>query len=300
MSILHRVTQQLGIKGVALAATAAPLPGILWSAEGLLCDAGAATAPWCAHLSLIPLCANAAGELISLPPRHGKNAAGPPARTSHGARPPSVPPRAAPPSSSSPPARPPSPRRPRSRTPRCAPPRLRSSPPWGTVWVTCTSTRRRFSTLGGYPAPTPCSRCVRGGLWAVLIRHHALRRRFVLSVSIRPPLAMERARGCGLLASESRARPHRECKPQAGGTHVFLPKFAAADAVRAIRRHGVTALIAVPAMLADMTAMSVGAPCPSVRRLLLGGGCGAKCGAPLVTVFEILPPLRSPALTRGS
>lgn len=42
-------------------------------------------------------------------------------------------------------------------------------------------------------------------------------------------------------------------------------------APQVIRRFGVTAFIAVPTMLADLVAIN--APCPSVRRLLLGGGC---------------------------
>lgn len=60
---------------------------------------------------------------------------------------------------------------------------------------------------------------------------------------------------------------------QAGGSHVFLPKFTAAAAAEAIRRHGATALIAVPAMLADLAAG--GEACPTVLRLLLGGGCAS-------------------------
>lgn len=40
-----------------------------------------------------------------------------------------------------------------------------------------------------------------------------------------------------------------------GGCHVFLPKFHALDAFDAIREHQVTAMIAVPAMLKDLTSL---------------------------------------------
>lgn len=40
-----------------------------------------------------------------------------------------------------------------------------------------------------------------------------------------------------------------------GGCHVFLPKFRALDAFDAIKEHQVTAMIAVPAMLKDLTSL---------------------------------------------
>lgn len=40
-----------------------------------------------------------------------------------------------------------------------------------------------------------------------------------------------------------------------GGCHVFLPKFHALDAFDAIKEHQVTAMIAVPAMLKDLTSL---------------------------------------------
>ena len=40
----------------------------------------------------------------------------------------------------------------------------------------------------------------------------------------------------------------------AGGRHIFAPRFSAAGAVALIRRHSVTATIAVPAMVADLAA----------------------------------------------
>ena len=40
----------------------------------------------------------------------------------------------------------------------------------------------------------------------------------------------------------------------AGGRHIFAPRFSAAGSVALIRRHSVTATIAVPAMVADLAA----------------------------------------------
>ena len=79
----------------------------------------------------------------------------------------------------------------------------------------------------------------------------------------------------------------------AGARHVFAPRFSPAVAAALIRRHRVTALIAVPAMLEDLAAAAAAAAAgvvaggsaggqqqhrggaaalPSVRRLLVGGG----------------------------
>eukprot|EP00891_Asterochloris_glomerata_P001619 jgi/Astpho2/1619/fgenesh1_pm.00028_%23_11_t len=62
----------------------------------------------------------------------------------------------------------------------------------------------------------------------------------------------------------------------AGGRHIFAPRFSAAGAVALIRRHSVTATIAVPAMVADLAAAAGGgapaAALDSVQRLLVGAG----------------------------
>ncbi|GBF96919.1 hypothetical protein Rsub_08999 [Raphidocelis subcapitata] len=74
----------------------------------------------------------------------------------------------------------------------------------------------------------------------------------------------------------------------AGAQHVFMPRYSPADTARLVRRHRVTALIAVPAMVEDLLALgaegegagdgSAPAPgasagsLPSVLRVLVGGG----------------------------
>lgn len=62
-----------------------------------------------------------------------------------------------------------------------------------------------------------------------------------------------------------------------GGCHVFLPKFRALDAFDAIKEHQVTAMIAVPAMLKDLTSLLLSRSCkdsklPSVEVILNGAG----------------------------
>jgi acyl-activating enzyme 14 len=57
--------------------------------------------------------------------------------------------------------------------------------------------------------------------------------------------------------------------------NVFLPRFDGAALLAAIRRHGVTAFIAVPAMVADLLAAAeteAVRQLPSVARVLVGGG----------------------------
>jgi acyl-activating enzyme 14 len=70
----------------------------------------------------------------------------------------------------------------------------------------------------------------------------------------------------------------------AGARHALLPRFSAASAVGAIERLGVTALIAVPAMLSDLldAAEARGrltslksSPLVSLRRVLLGAGAAS-------------------------
>jgi len=73
--------------------------------------------------------------------------------------------------------------------------------------------------------------------------------------------------------------------PARRAAQVFLPAFSARAALALIAEHRVTALIAVPAMVVDLLAAARGAGgaapapelgaglgCPSVRRVLLGGG----------------------------
>ena len=70
----------------------------------------------------------------------------------------------------------------------------------------------------------------------------------------------------------------------AGGTHVFMRRFNAAEALGIITQHQITSFIAVPAMMADLTAAAA-APTlpgqvenlgpsqyPSVQRVLMGAG----------------------------
>ena len=65
-----------------------------------------------------------------------------------------------------------------------------------------------------------------------------------------------------------------------GGRHVFMPRFEAGPALELIRAHRVTALIAVPAMVDDLFLClharagpaAAAAGCPTVRRVLVGGG----------------------------
>ena len=71
----------------------------------------------------------------------------------------------------------------------------------------------------------------------------------------------------------------------AGGTHVFTGRFSVADSLNIIARHHITAFIAVPAMMADLTAAAAAqSSCPgqadnpgarqfpSVQRILVGAG----------------------------
>lgn len=71
----------------------------------------------------------------------------------------------------------------------------------------------------------------------------------------------------------------------AGGTHVFMGRFNAAATLAMICQHQITSFIAVPAMMADLTAAAAAAPSlpgqagstssgryPSVQRILMGGG----------------------------
>ena len=80
----------------------------------------------------------------------------------------------------------------------------------------------------------------------------------------------------------------------AGGTHVFMGRFSAAAALDMISQHQITSFIAVPAMMADLTAAAAAATAaataaadpsvtgqaggasssqyPSVQRILMGGG----------------------------
>lgn len=72
----------------------------------------------------------------------------------------------------------------------------------------------------------------------------------------------------------------------AGGTHVFMGRFNAAASLDMISQHQITSFIAVPAMMADLTAAAAAAArslpeqagkasssqYPSVRRILMGGG----------------------------
>ena len=63
---------------------------------------------------------------------------------------------------------------------------------------------------------------------------------------------------------------------KAGGTHVFMGKFSARAALSAIQQHQITAIIAVPAMIADLAseakALSTPPSCPSMERVLVGAG----------------------------
>ena len=115
--------------------------------------------------------------------------------------------------------------------------------------------RRHSSTLAASPARTRCS-------WCAARQGPASRR-----------------------ACVSRAA-HLRAACQAGGRHVFLAGgFRAAEALTAIAEQRVTALIAVPAMLVDLVAAaSHCGPCPSVRRVLLGGGYArVRCAVQLPT-----------------
>lgn len=70
----------------------------------------------------------------------------------------------------------------------------------------------------------------------------------------------------------------------AGGTHVFMGRFTAAASLDVIAQHQVTAFIAVPTMMADLTAASAASNLPgqaggtspsqypSVQRILMGAG----------------------------
>lgn len=67
----------------------------------------------------------------------------------------------------------------------------------------------------------------------------------------------------------------------AGASHVFLPKFSAADVLDAVQRCQVSSMIAVPVMLQDMVALAgqraraqaqAPAACSSVTKLLVGAG----------------------------
>ena len=68
----------------------------------------------------------------------------------------------------------------------------------------------------------------------------------------------------------------------AGGTHVFVGRFNAAASLDLIAQHQITSFIAVPAMMADLTAAAYSLPgragsanqhqYPSVQRILMGAG----------------------------
>lgn len=79
----------------------------------------------------------------------------------------------------------------------------------------------------------------------------------------------------------------------AGGTHVFMGCFIATDCLDTIARQKITAFIAVPAMVADLTAVSTRQAgkagrnqFPSVQRILVGaGGLSAHQVAALPVIF---------------
>jgi acyl-activating enzyme 14 len=67
----------------------------------------------------------------------------------------------------------------------------------------------------------------------------------------------------------------------AGGAHVFMPRYSPATALQLIQQHHVTSLIAVPAMMQDLTqaaAAAAGTPAtpqqqlPSLQKVLVGAG----------------------------
>ena len=65
---------------------------------------------------------------------------------------------------------------------------------------------------------------------------------------------------------------------KAGGTHIFMGKFSAKATLNAIRQHQITAIIAVPAMIADLASEAKASflerfpNCPSMQRVLVGAG----------------------------
>jgi acyl-activating enzyme 14 len=87
----------------------------------------------------------------------------------------------------------------------------------------------------------------------------------------------------------------------AGAAHAFLPAYSPAAALAAIRAHGATALIAVPATAADFAAAAApGEALPSVRALLVGAGSlSPALAARLAALFPRAEILTAYGLTEG-